>query len=103
MQNVCSHKQSHITLSSRRQELIIDSLIMHFGLKTTDEQVYEAKHIFNDAKKLSALPFYGSCVHLLFVVEQTVGGAADRDGGIQTQRLCCGQNQLTLQLKFIIL
>lgn len=49
------------------------------------------------------IPFHGASVHFLFVVEQAVGGAGDRDGGVQTKRFSCGQNQLTLQLQFVIL
>lgn len=44
------------------------------------------------------VPFHGASVHFLFVVEQTVGCAGDRNGGVQAQRFSCCQNQLTLQL-----
>lgn len=44
------------------------------------------------------IPFHGASVHFLFVVEQAVGCAGDRNGGVQAQRFSCGQNQLTLQL-----
>lgn len=42
-------------------------------------------------------------VHFLLVVQQTVGCARDGNGGVQAQRLSCGQNQLTLQLQLVIL
>lgn len=52
---------------------------------------------------MDSVPFHGASVHFLFVVEQAVGCAGDRNGGIQAQRFSCGQNQLTLQLQFVVL
>lgn len=50
-----------------------------------------------------SVPFHGASVHFLFVVEQAVGCASNRNGGVQAQRFSCSQNQLTLQLQFVIL
>lgn len=51
----------------------------------------------------ASLPFHRVSVHFLLVVQQTVGRARDRDGGVQAQRFSGGQNQLTLQLQLVIL
>lgn len=53
--------------------------------------------------RVYSVPFHGASVHFLFVVEQAVSCASDRNGGVQAQRFSCGQNQLTLQLQFVVL
>lgn len=51
----------------------------------------------------ASVPFHRVSVHLLLVVQQAVGCARDRNGGVQAQRFSCGQDQLTLQLQLVIL